>query len=172
MKRNSILNINQDYETVCRLYKENGLEHYMLNSAEDAKKVHGFDYTETPGFVELSDENKKLFNEFIVNFMNGLSMNTKITMCPKYVHYVTETKLYRYCVDEDTGDKRLDHLGSIVNINKLDGSKEVLTQFFYEDDVTMKDVTQKREETYLRVCWAYTTGNEEWYHVIAPRKWY
>ena len=166
------MQINNDYNEVCRLYRENGLEDYLLQNASDTKKIHGFDHKDTKGYEDLSEYNKQLFEKYLVNFMNSCGMNTKITMYPTYVHFVTETHYLRECgVDEETGSKVFEDFGRKVVINKLNGRTKQLKKFFYDEEHSEKDATKTTEEKYLRVEWKIGK-KREWYHVIEPDNWY
>ena len=86
--------INTSYKGVCRLYETCGRSDYCLRAAEDILFIHGFDITKTPGYEDLTPDQKELFAAHCVKYMNSVGMNTKITMYPKTVHFVRE---YQYC---------------------------------------------------------------------------
>lgn len=86
--------INTSYKGVCRLYETCGRSDYCLRAAEDILFIHGFDIRKTPGYEDLTSDQKELFAAHCVKYMNSVGMNTKITMYPKTVHFVRE---YQYC---------------------------------------------------------------------------
>ena len=86
--------INTSYKGVCKLYETCGRSDYCLRAAEDILFIHGFDITKTPGYEDLTPDQKELFAAHCVKYMNSVGMNTKITMYPKTVHFVRE---YQYC---------------------------------------------------------------------------
>ena len=74
--------INTSYKGVCRLYETCGRSDYCLRAAEDILFIHGFDIRKTPGYEDLTSDQKDLFAAHCVKYMNSVGMNTKITMYP------------------------------------------------------------------------------------------
>lgn len=161
------------YREVCKLYEERGLTDYCLRTAEDVLFVHNFDLTETTGFEDLTEEQKKLFIAYVCTYMNGLGMNTKITLWPKSVHFVKE---YIYCQaptwDEDEQRMIRYQIGREWIIQKANGRTKKFKKYF-DEGKSEADVDQvaTTEKEYLRVDWKYN-GGSEWFHVTAPNQYY
>lgn len=78
------------YKEVTTLYQHYGIHDYMLRTIEDVKNIHNFDVTETTGYEDLTEENKRIFEAYVISHLNNVGMNTRLTMWPKSVHYVRE----------------------------------------------------------------------------------
>lgn len=163
----------KDYKEVCALYEKYGRSDYCLTSTEDILNIHGFDLRETDGYEDLKQEQKALFEQYCVTHMNGLGMNTKITMWPRSVHYVKEYDYYSIPEwDEDEQRNVCCGIGREWIILKADGRKKKFKKYM-DKGKTMADVdtAYTLEKEYLRVDWEYH-GHPEWFHVIAPDNYY
>ena len=78
------------YKEVTALYKEYGRTDYQLQTVQDVLNIHGYDITETTGYEDLTEENKRIFEAYVISHLNNVGMNTRLTMWPKSVHYVRE----------------------------------------------------------------------------------
>ena len=145
----------------------------VLRSAEDILNIHGFDIRETDGYEDLTQEQKELFESYCVTHMNSLGMNTKITMWPKSVHYVKEYDYYSAPEwDEDEQRNIRWEIGREWIILKANGRTKKFKKYM-DEGKTMADVdaVSTQEKEYLRVDWKYQ-GRAEWFHVMAPDKYY
>lgn len=161
------------YKEVCALYEKFGRSDYRLRSAEDILNIHGFDIRETDGYEDLTQEQKELFESYCVTHMNSLGMNTKITMWPKSVHYVKEYDYYSAPEwDEDEQRNIRWEIGREWIILKANGRTKKFKKYM-DEGKTMADVdaVSTQEKEYLRVDWKYQ-GCAEWFHVMAPDKYY
>ena len=161
------------YREVCELYKKRGLEDCRLRNAEDVLFVHGFDIRETTGYEDLTEEHKALFEAYVVTHMNGVGMNTKITMWPKSVHYVKE---YTYCSapewDEEEQKNIRWQIGREWIILKANGRTKKFKKYMDEGKTEADiDSVSTTEKEYLRVDWKYN-GSSEWFHVIKADNYY
>lgn len=105
--------------------------------------------------------------------MNSLGMNTKITMWPKSVHYVKEYDYYSAPEwDEDEQRNIRWEIGREWIILKANGRTKKFKKYM-DEGKTMADVdaVSTQEKEYLRVDWKYQ-GRAEWFHVMAPDKYY
>lgn len=161
------------YKEVCALYEKFGRSDYRLRSTEDILNIHGFDIRETDGYEDLTQEQKELFESYCVTHMNSLGMNTKITMWPKSVHYVKEYDYYSAPEwDEDEQRNIRWEIGREWIILKANGRTKKFKKYM-DEGKTMADVdaVSTQEKEYLRVDWKYQ-GRAEWFHVMAPDKYY
>lgn len=141
--------INTSHKGVCRLYETCGRSDYCLRAAEDILFIHGFDIRKTPGYEDLTSDQKDLFAAHCVKYMNSVGMNTKITMYPKTVHFVREWIIL-----------------------KANGRTKKFKKYL-DDDRTEADIdkTVTKEFEYLRVDWRQN-GTNVWFHVTAPDEYY
>lgn len=163
----------RSYKEVCSLYESRGLTDYVLRTPDDIKAIHNFDITETEGYSDLTDENKKLFCGFMVAYMNGLGMNTKIRLFPRRVNFVRKTTFLKECPpDPEDGKIYKEEIGVKFTILKANGRTKTLPRAGYFDrDRTEKDVTHIHNEEFLRAD--LLIGNEKtWFHVLAPDRYY
>jgi len=63
-----------------KLYEVNGLKDYKLKTTDDLLKTHGIDFKEVDGYTRLDDLNKLLYEKFIVNFLNGLGLDSRMAL--------------------------------------------------------------------------------------------
>lgn len=165
--------INTSYKGVCRLYETCGRSDYCLRAAEDILFIHGFDITKTPGYEDLTSDQKDLFAAHCVKYMNSVGMNTKITMYPKTVHFVRE---YQYCSfpewDEEIQKNIRWQIGREWIILKANGRTRKFKKYL-DDGRTEADIdkTVTKEFEYLRVDWRQN-GTNVWFHVTAPDEYY
>lgn len=78
------------YQEVTALYEKYGRADYQLQTVQDILNIHGYDITETTGYQDLTEENKRIFEAYVIRHLNNVGMNTRLTMWPKSVHYVRE----------------------------------------------------------------------------------
>lgn len=165
--------INKSYAGVCKLYEACGRGDYRLLAAEDILYIHNFDIRKTPGYEDLTAEQKELFAAHCVTYMNSVGMNTKITMFPKSVHFVRE---YNYCAapewDEDEQKMIRWQIGREWIILKANGRTKKFKKYL-DDGRTDADIdsTATTSKEYLRVDWRQN-GTNVWFHVTAPDEYY
>ena len=152
------------YREVCALYEANGRGDYRLQTVEDIEKIHGFNIRETDGYSDLTEKQKATFEAYVLKHLNGVGMNTRITMWPRSVHYVREVSLYSPRFKDEDGNEVREELGREYIILKANGRSKKWKKFFYEKDTTDADVDSRSEKEFLRVEWKYGTGRE-WFHV-------
>ena len=150
-----------------KLYEVNGLKDYRLKTPVDLIMTHGIDYIEVDGFNRLSDENKLLFGKFIVNFFNGLGLDSRMTMIPKGIFFAEEID---YLVKEDPKDDYFNVAGGLVMAIDKNGLKTV-HRSWKDNDYAHLEVTESKPKTYLRFEYEHQE-RAEWLHVIDPKTWY
>ena len=159
------------YREVCALYEANGRNDYRLKTVEDILNIHGFDIRETTGYSDLTEENKKIFEAYVLKHMNGVGMNTRITMWPKSVHYVKEILKYGPEEwDEDEQRKFRWQIGREFIILKANGRTKKFRSY-WDDGKGEGDVDSTKENEVLRVDWKYC-GHNEWFHVSEELSYY
>lgn len=62
------------YKAIEEDYQEHGLNNYELQNTTDLLKIHSIDYMETKGFNNLDERSKKLYEKFIINYYNSISL--------------------------------------------------------------------------------------------------
>lgn len=145
----------------------------MLRTIEDVKNIHNFDVTETTGYEDLTEENKRIFEAYVLQHMNSVGMNTKITMWPKSVHFVRE---YSYCTapewDEYEKKNVRWEIGREYIILKANGRTKKFKKYM-DDDKTEADIDKSAttEKEFLRVDWRMN-GENIWFHVSKELEYY
>lgn len=145
----------------------------MLRTIEDVKNIHNFDVTKTTGYEDLTEENKRIFEAYVLQHMNSVGMNTKITMWPKSVHFVRE---YSYCTapewDEYEKKNVRWEIGREYIILKANGRTKKFKKFL-DDDRTEADIDKSAttEKEFLRVDWRMN-GENIWFHVSKELEYY
>lgn len=150
-----------------KLYEINGLKDYKLKTPDDLLKTHGIDYRKVDGYGRLDDLNKKLYEQFIVNYFNGQGLDSRATMFPKGIYYVEEIE---YIAKKHPEDEYFIVVGGLVKAIDRNGLKTVLHSWNDEDYKDLEFIESK-PKTYLRFEYEHQ-GREEWQHVIDPKTWY
>lgn len=155
------------------MYQHYGIHDYMLRTIEDVKNIHNFDVTETTGYEDLTEENNRIFEAYVLRHMNSVGMNTKITMWPKSVHFVRE---YTYCTAPEWDDEEKRNIrweiGREYIILKANGRTKKFKKFL-DDDKTEADIDKSAttEKEFLRVDWRMN-GENIWFHVSEELEYY
>lgn len=84
-----------------RKYEELGLTDYKLRNLNQLRDIHDVDVNEIPGYEDLSDEQRKLFNEAIINFYNAWGLDRRKSLIPKSVNYVYEVNYSKQLSKDD-----------------------------------------------------------------------
>lgn len=161
------------YNEVMKLYAACGRDDCRILTVNDIKVIHGFDIRETTGYEDLTEEQKATFEAYVIKHMNGVGMNTRITMWPKSVHFVKE---YTYCAapewDEEEGKYIRWQIGREWVIHKANGRTKKFKKYF-DEGKTEADVDEvaTTEKEYIRVDWKYN-GSNEWFHVSPELNYY
>lgn len=161
------------YKEVTALYQRYGIHDYILRTIEDVKNIHNFDVTETTGYEDLTEENKQIFEAYVLRHMNSVGMNTKITMWPKSVHFIQE---YTYCTAPEWNDYEKKNIRRVIGheyiILKANGQTKKFKKFM-DADRTEADIDKSAttEKEFLRVDWRMN-GENIWFHVSKELEYY
>lgn len=159
------------YRDVTALYEKYGRFDYTLQTVQDVANIHGFDLTETTGYEDLTEENKRIFEAYVLHHMNSVGMNTKITMWPKSVHYVRElTYLGPEEWDEEEGRNFHWEIGKEFIILKANGKTKKFKKYM-DEGKTVADIDKTTEKEFLRVDWKMH-GHNTWFHVSKDLEYY
>ena len=119
------------------------------------------------GYENLTNENKAIFNNFILKYLNQLSMRTKKTFKPIQINYVEETDF----VSDDPDDSECELFSKIV-IKAIykDGKKKVIHQF--GNQYKGLEIKRTSSSKYLRFEFK-EHGRKVWLHIIDQgNQWY
>lgn len=72
------------YENIQRRYDANDVP-YQMQSVEDLAKVFGLRFESIQGFYDLSQEDKEIFKNGIVKFLNGFGLGNRVPYLPTKV---------------------------------------------------------------------------------------
>jgi hypothetical protein len=156
------------------LYQANGLEDYKLRTTEDLLKCHGIDFKSVDGYNRIDDINRAIYEKFIINFMNGLGLESRAELVPKGIYWVEDTT---YLVKENQEDDYFTVAGGHIDAIDRSGLKTVLHTWI-DEDYKHLEITEKEAEKYLRFVYEHGTYEDgtprkEWLHVIKEGKeWY
>lgn len=147
------------------LYKDNGITDYKLRNTDDLFKIHGIDFKEVEGYAVLDDINRSIYEKFIINFFNGLGLESRMTLIPKGIYFVEDTN---YLIPED--DYFL-VVGGIVESIDRNGVKSILRTWSDEDYENIEH-TESETKSYLRIQYEHD-GRPEWLHIMKEgSEWY
>lgn len=150
-----------------KLYEINGLRDYKLKSAEDLIKTHGIDPREVDGYSLLDDLSRQLYEKFIINFFNGLGLDSRATLIPQGIYYVEEIE---YLAKEDPKDDYYIVTGGLVLAIARNGVKTVHSSWRDENYQNL-DSSESKPKRYLRFEYEHQ-GRKEWQHVVNEDTWY
>jgi len=140
----------------------------MLNNAGELLEMYGVDFKSVKGFEELSDTNKEIFEAFIVNFFNGLGLESRTHLIPLGIYWVEHNE---HLTKEDPQDDYYIVCGSTIYAIDREGNK-VLHRKWVDEDYKDSEVLKTETSEYLRVEYEHY-GRKEWLHVIKDGKeWY
>lgn len=159
------------YEEVTALYEEYGRTDYQLQTVQDVLNIHGYDITETTGYEDLTEENKRIFEAYVIRHLNSVGMNTRIAMWPKSVHYVRELT-YTGPEEWDPEEQRNFRweIGKEFIILKANGKTKKFKKYM-DDGKTEADIDKTTEKEFLRVDWKMH-GRITWFHVSKKLEYY
>lgn len=148
------------------IYEALGIKSSRIKSLEELEK-YGIKVKEIKGYNNLTEENKIIFNNFILNYFNQLGMRTKQAFKPIQINYVEETDF----VSDDPDDPECELFSKIV-IKAIyqDGKKKVIHQF--GNQYKGLKIKRKSSSKYLR--FEFKEHNcKVWLHIIDEGKqWY
>lgn len=157
-----------DYRQLENLYKVNGLKDYKIKTTEDLLKVHGINFKEVEGYNRLDDISRSIYEKFIINFFNGLGLESRATLIPKGIYFVEQID---YLSKEQPTDDYFLVTGGVVYIIDRNGLKSVLRSWQDEDYKDLETI-EGESAKYLRFEYEHA-GRKEWLHVIKEGKeWY
>lgn len=144
-------------------YEEHGCKDYQLHNLADLGAIHGVNVLELPGYTDLSDEHKNLFDRSIIRFFNAHGLDNRKGLQPRCVHYVREVE-YVKAISEDEGTL----VGIEINIidSETGRKKHRLHRYVFEKGIPFKEC-RKDVKTYLR----FELKND-WYHILDNGNWY
>lgn len=148
-----------------QLYYKRGLNDCKLSSAEDMLNIHGVDVYKIDGFKYLSDEHKKLFLKFIINFFNAWGLEMRNILYPLSINFVRET--------EFLGKQNENDDYYIIFGNKVEAlrDKDIKVLSEWKDKNNNLRCITTEEKFYLKFNYKIN-GQEEWQHVINEKEWY
>ncbi len=151
------------------IYLINGIDDFQLRNLSDLLKIHGINVRTTEGFSELSEEDKKSYETFIIRYMNAHELSYRSTIYPKRIYRAFEID---YLIKEDpTDDYYLKFAGEVWNCNKKN-NEFMVNEWGDIASKTKNDVIKQKKDSYLRVelkegdtnSWLHITREgEEWY---------
>ncbi len=156
-------------EQLENIYLINGIEDFELRSLGDLMKIHGINARKIEGFSELSEEDKKVYEKFIIRYMNGHGLSYRSTIYPQKIYRAFEVD---YLVKEDPNNNfYFKFAGEVWDCTDEDNVVMVKGWGSIEDR-NKPGVIKKRGESYLRVE-VKEKDSEVWLHIIeGGEQWY
>ena len=72
------------------IYEANGLNEMQLRSHQDLLKCHGIIANDIKGYEQLDNEDKAIYQEFIINFFNSYGLKARNKIIPRRIYRVTD----------------------------------------------------------------------------------
>lgn len=151
-----------------KIFQEHGLIDYRLTCIEDLKNCLGIEALKINGYEDLTEENKEIFRDFIINYFNSIGMDRKMITVPKAINYVED--IDRVVQDPDD-EECIVTVCNVINVIKANGNKKQMHKYVnkeYKDLI----VSEEYRKEYLR--FAFLEGKSKvWFHVTHEGKqWY
>ena len=152
------------------IYEANGLNEMQLRSHMDLLKCHGIIANDIEGYEGLTDENKAIYQEFIINFFNSYGLKARNRIEPNRVYWCKEVN-YRI-VDEIVNNKKIyaDITKEVYAIDKF-GNEELISRRKINENYDNVEVFKEEGKQYLRFEFKYDE-EDGWVHVISPTEFY
>jgi hypothetical protein len=126
-----------------------------------------FDLETINGYDKLTDENRNLFDKFIVNFYNAWGIEARATIKPIAINYVRENEYLGKENKED--DFYISFRTEVFAIHK-DGNEVLLHDLIDEENKHLStELTEHKEylrfeyEIYSKPTWQHVINEHEWY---------
>ncbi len=151
-----------------KIYLEHGLSDFKLTCLDDLKICHGIDAEQVNGYEDLTEENKMIFRNFIINFFNARGIDARMITAPKAINYVEDIDH----VAQDPNDEECAvTICNVINVIKANGKKKQLHKYVNKEYKDLVQTEHYRKE-YLR--FAFLEGKSRiWLHVTHEGKqWY
>ena len=155
---------------IANIYTANGLEGMKLLSHQDLLRCHGIIANDIKGYEGLTDENKAIYQEFIINFFNSYGLKARNRIEPKKIYWCQEVN-YRI-VDEIVDDKKIyaTITHEVQSIDKF-GNRELTFKRNLHENYDNVEVLKEEGRQYLRFEFKYDE-EDGWVHVISPTEFY
>ncbi len=145
-------------------YEERGCIDYQLRTLADLEAIHGVNVSDLPGYTDLSDKHRKLFESSIIRFFNAHGLDSRKCLQPKCIHYVREIEYVKAINEEE--DVLVGLEVNIIDSETTGRKKRRLHRHVLEKDIPFKECRKYAKE-YLR----FELRNE-WFHILDNGDWY
>lgn len=151
-----------------KIFQEHGLNDYRLTCIEDLKNCLGIDALKVNGYEDLTEENKEIYRNFIINFFNSMGMDRKMITVPKAINYVEDID---HVAQDPEDEECVVTVCNVINVIKANGKKKQLHKYVNKEYKDLIQTEHYRKE-YLR--FAFLEGKSKvWLHVTHEGKqWY
>ena len=149
------------------IYRALGIKNFKLENLEELEKCHGINVNEIKGYKDLTNENKDIFEKFLLNYFNQSGLDKKMTFKPIQINYVEE--LDAVAEDPDDVDCIITVKLTIKAIYK-DGKKKIIHQY-KNKEANGLEVIKTYIKKYLRFEFK-EYGQKIWLHLINGNQWY
>lgn len=103
------------YDLVMEKYTENKIEDFKFKTADEVKKVLGFDIRKIRGFKDLNQEHKDRAEHLICMYLNRWGLETRETIRPTCIKYCAENGIQFFKVNlKNNGYTRLLFNGGVA----------------------------------------------------------
>ncbi len=157
-----------EYLQLQQSYLKNGLEDFNLKSIGDFENVFNIPLDSIAGYNDLSENNKKLFGDFLVNYLNRLGLNTKASFMPVSIYYVEEITLAGKMQEDKEYYMEYSRQFYILH---PDGKREKMKRKGYHDKEIVYSFTKEYKKCFLRFDFS-ERKSKDWLHIISPTEWY
>lgn len=149
------------------IYLSNGLNEFKLNNHNDLLNVHRINVKNIPGYSNLSNDHRTLFDSFIINFYNTAELETRAMLVPVSVNFVLEEE---YLGKRNTADDYYIPLGGKFTVLLNSGETKVISRW---KDKAYKNLPCLSTEKLSYLRFEYKIGkSKSWQHVISNNEWY
>lgn len=156
-----------EYLQLQHSYLKNGLEDFYLKSIDDFENVFNIPLDSIAGYNYLSENHKKSFEGFLVNYLNRAGLNIKASFMPVSLYYVEEITLAGKMQEDDEYYTEYSRQFYILH---PDGKKEKMKRKGYHEDIVYPFIKEYKK-CFLRFDFT-EHKRKDWLHIISPTEWY
>lgn len=148
-----------------KLYKNRGLNDCRLRTTGDLQNIHHLNFELVVGYDTLDDLHKKVYQDFLINFFNGLGLEIRENIFLKSIHYVEEVE---YMVLEPN-EKYPTVIGSRATAINNYGDRTILHDRLNTKGYEGLTIRESKPVHYLKFKYSFN-GINTWLHITKGGK--
>jgi len=154
-----------------RNYEQSDCRDYHLRSSDNLLAIYHINFAGVKGYGELTEDNKTLYQAFIVNYWNAFGLDTRMTMQPIAINFVEDQEFNFEYIDSYDSTPMCATAKRVIQVLTAQGKKKPLHKFINKDFIKKGPLVASTPKKYLRFEYKIN-GCNEWMHVLGAKEWY